>query len=409
MTRFFLYSHDTYGLGHLRRSTLLAAAIVDANPDDEVLIATGSPQAQAFALPERVDSLKLPSATKDGAGEYQPRKLGGSIHELVALRSSVVMAALAAYAPDVIVVDHAPLGMAGELVPMLQRYAGCSHAPRLVLGLRDIIDDADQVDADWQRSGVWNWLDAYDDIFVYGDPRIPTTASELDLSARVGAAVTHTGYVAPTMPRPARDIEPFLLVTPGGGGDGQAVLRRYLDAVEAGATSGVKSLVVTGPLMSSARRHELVERARRSPSITIIEFTDQMRDLVACASGVVSMAGYNTVVEELAADVPALLVPRCEPRLEQDIRARRLAPLTRLQHCPVEQLDATAVNEFVVASLARGCDDRHPAASTVALDGAANAAELLQRRSRRTPVAFQLSSRPESCHDTPPSARAVPV
>ena len=94
MTRFLLYSHDTYGLGHLRRSTLLADAIVQADPRHEVLIVTGSPQAQAFSLPDRVDSLKLPSATKDGAGAYQPRKLGGSIRQLVELRSAVLMAAI---------------------------------------------------------------------------------------------------------------------------------------------------------------------------------------------------------------------------------------------------------------------------------------------------------------------------
>ena len=299
MTRFFLYSHDTYGLGHLRRSTLLAEAIVRADPCHDVLIATGSPQAQAFSLPERVDSLKLPSATKDGAGAYQPRKLGGSIRELIRLRSALVMAAVETYAPEVILVDHAPLGMSGELVAVLDRYAGRAGGPRLVLGLRDIIDDADQVDKDWQQSGTWGWLDCYDDILVYGDPRIRTTASELDLESRVTGTVTYAGYVAPAMPEPMIDVEPYLLVTPGGGGDGQIMLRRYLDAVDAGATSGMRSLVVTGPLMSTTRREELFRRARRSPSVDLIEFSDQMRTLIASASGVVSMAGYNTVVEEL--------------------------------------------------------------------------------------------------------------
>ena len=324
MTRFLLYSHDTYGLGHLRRSTLLADAIVGADPHNEVLIATGSPQAQAFSLPARVDSLKLPSATKDGAGAYAPRELGGSIRKLVDLRSALLMAAVDKYAPEVIVVDHAPLGMAGELVPLLDRHAKRRGGPRLVLGLRDIIDDAEKVDHDWHRAGVWERLECYDDILVYGDPRILTTATELDLPSRVGAAVTYTGYVAPTMPVPVTQDEPFLLVTPGGGGDGQAMLRCYLDAVEAGATAGLRSVIVAGPLMSSVLRDELVDRARRSPSVEISSFSDDMRALIASAAGVVSMAGYNTVVEELAADVPALLVPRCRPRLEQHIRACRL-------------------------------------------------------------------------------------
>ncbi len=377
MTRFLFYSHDTYGLGHLRRSTLLADAIVAADSCNEVLIATGSPQAQSFSLPERVDTLKLPSATKDSSGAYLPRKLGGSIQELVALRSAVLMAAVDTYAPDVILVDHAPLGMAGELVPMLDRHAGRSGGPRLVLGLRDIIDDATHVNADWERTGIWRWLGCYDDILVYGDQRILTTATELDLESRIGAAVTHTGYVAPTMPEPVAHGDPFVLVTPGGGGDGQVMLRRYLDAVEAGSTAGVRSLIVTGPLMSSTRRDELLDRARRSPSVDIIEFSEHMRTLIASAVGVISMAGYNTVVEELAADVPALLVPRCRPRLEQDIRARRIAPHTRLQYCPIDSLDVDTVRRFV----AEMPPDRQRALGrpSVDLGGAARAAAFLCR------------------------------
>jgi len=196
-----LYSHDTYGLGHLRRSTLLAAAITEADPDNEVLIVTGSPQAQAFPLPPRVDSLKLPSATKDTNGKYQPRRLGGSIRDLVALRSAVVVAAERTYTPDVILVDHAPLGMAGELVPLLEHCARRANGPRLVLGLRDIVDDAEHVAEDWEKAGIWGWLDHYDSIFVYGDQQIRTTADELDLVARVAPPVSYTHLTLPTILR----------------------------------------------------------------------------------------------------------------------------------------------------------------------------------------------------------------
>ena len=147
--------------------------------------------------------------------------------------------------------------------------------------------------------------------------------------------------------------------------------------MEAGVTAGLRSVIVTGPLMSSTRRDELVDRARRSPSVEIMEFSDDMRSLIASASGVVSMAGYNTVVEELAADVPALLVPRCRPRLEQHIRACRLAPLTRLEHCPIESLDIDAIDRFAAAaSSPRPLND---GSLPIRLDGASTAAALLGR------------------------------
>jgi predicted glycosyltransferase len=384
--RYLLYSHDTYGLGHFRRAALLAGGLVAASPDAQVLIVTGSPQAQAFALPERVDSLKLPAATKDADGSYRPRKITDSIDELVRLRAGVLLAACDQFAPDVILVDQSPAGMAGELIPALEHVTRRTHRPRLVLGLREIVDEAARVEAGWRSDGSWEWLEQYDDVVVYGDGHVLSTARELGLDRRIPASVEHVGYVAPTMPAPSMTAksDPFVLVTPGGGGDGHVLLRRFLDAAEdgalgTGAAHGVRSLIVTGPLMSSERRAEVAERAERLRGVEVIEFADNMRQLISSALGVISMAGYNTVVEELAAATPALLVPRTTPRLEQDIRARRLAPHTNLERCPVDQLTPARLHDFVVRSL-DGCGDgrvRHETRHQLDLDGVHRVASLL--------------------------------
>lgn len=371
MTRFLLYSHDTYGLGHFRRSSLLAAGLVEADPRHEALIVTGSPLAEGFTLAERIDTVKLPTATKNAAGAYRPRKLGGGLQRLVKLRAHLICSTAVAYEPDVIIVDHAPLGMAGELWPLLTELRRRSRPPRLVLGLRDIIDHPDRVAASWHRDGIWDALGHYDQVYVYGDPAVTTTAQELGLDRRIGASVTHTGYVAPTMPE-ARTVEPFLLVTPGGGGDGQELLARYLDAVEAGATAGVRSLVVTGPLLGDRGQADVVRRAGRLPDVDVLEFSDRMRSLIASATGVISMAGYNTVVEELAARTPALLVPRHRPRLEQHLRATRLEATTQLRQSSAESLTPRRVRRFV-----ESCRHDPRVATTVDLSGVATVVDAL--------------------------------
>ncbi len=378
--RFLLYSHDTYGLGHFRRSSLLAAGLVGARPDIEVLIVTGSPRTQSFRLPDRVDTVKLPTVTKDPRGRYRARKLRMDLAGLIRLRSDLIGSTIDNYRPDVMLVDHAPLGMGGELLPTLEQLRRRPDRPQLVLGLRDIIDEAGRVDAAWHRDGTWKRLDAYDGIFVYGDRRVKTTAVELDLTHRTVAPVRHTGYVAPTMPEPTTD-EPFILVTTGGGGDGQTMLRTYLDAVERGATAGLRSMVVTGPLLSSGRRAELMTRASTLPSVEIVEFTDGLRQLISSAVGVVSMAGYNTVAELLAADKPALLVPRCAPRLEQHLRAARLSRrVPGLDHCPMEMLDGDRIRAFMDRALA---GPSAPAA--VDLRGVHNTVDLLTGEPSMTP------------------------
>ena len=79
----------------------------NADPDNDVVIVTGSPRAQAFPLPERVDTIKLPAATKDDGGGYQARKLRCDLASLVRLRSELLLAAVASYEPDVVLVDMA--------------------------------------------------------------------------------------------------------------------------------------------------------------------------------------------------------------------------------------------------------------------------------------------------------------
>jgi predicted glycosyltransferase len=390
VARFLLYSHDTYGLGHFRRSGLIASGLVADNPDNEVVIVTGSPRAQDFRLPDRVDTIKLPAVTKDADGCYQPRKLGGSIAQLAALRAGLIESAVASYRPDVIVVDHAPLGMGGELRQTLAMVHDLPVRPRLVLGLRDIIDDADHVEATWNREGVWDGLGSYDDIVVYGDPRVLSTASEIDLDGRTAANVTHSGYVAPRMPE-AQPGEPYLLVTPGGGGDGHQLLRQFLDATAEGAVAGLRAVVVTGPLLSTGRRAELMERVKHLPGVELLEFSDRMRSLIASATGVISMAGYNTVVEELAAGTPSLLVPRQHPRLEQHIRATRLAPLSNLEHCAVELLDAERISAFAERCLHEQADadaiarPNKRSAAPLELGGVATTVELLTADLTSTP------------------------
>jgi len=371
VTRFLFYSHDSYGLGHFRRSSSLASALVGSDSRHEVLIVTGSPRAQSFRLPDGVDTIKLPTATKDGNGSYQPRKLRCDMVELTRLRSTLINAAAMAYDPEVVVVDHSPTGMAGELIPLLDRYVAESRRPRLVLGARDIIDDAEVVGATWTRDGVWEYVDAYDQVLVYGDNRIVTTAEELALDSRGTLSVAYTGYLAPSMPDPIGG-DPYLLVTAGGGGDGQSLIRAYLHAVEAGALGDLRSKIVTGPLMSSGRQAELFVKAEALANVEIQEFSDNMRSLISSAAGVISMGGYNTVVEELASEVPTLIVPRCFPRQEQRIRAERLAEHGDIDWALVEDLTPARVDQFV-----RDCLEVPRRRATLDLCGLDRAAQLL--------------------------------
>lgn len=374
--RFLLYSHDTYGLGHFRRNTAIAAALVADNSDAEVLLVSGSPRSGSFSLPPRTDVVQLPSITKTFSGGYKPRRLTGDLDDVVKLRSSVIGAAIRSYRPDAMIVDHAPAGIGGELLPVLRAMSSDPLRPRLVLGLREIIDVAPTVAQQWTRNGAWGALGAYDDLMVYGDERVLSTATELDLAGRLGRPVTHVGYCGPTAK--AKDLRrdgevPLVVVTVGGGGDGHELCHRYLEYLEAKAPTNFRSLIVTGPLMASRRRTELERRACEvAGSVAITTFEPNMHDLLNGADAVVSMGGYNTVVELLAGGIPSLIVPRTSPRMEQQLRAERLGELSHLEWTGIDDLTPTVVERFIVKALGRARES-----VSVDLNGASHVARIL--------------------------------
>lgn len=350
-----VFSHDTYGLGHLRRSVLIAGRLAPTSCVGSVLIVTGSPRAQAFRLPQGCDTVKLPSVTKTTAGRYQARAVSLPTEALVEIRSALAKSAFEAFRPDLVLVDHAPVGMMGELRPLLEAAARRRRRTTVVLGLRDIIDAAASVKEEWSRLDAWPLLESvYDRILVYGDPTVKTTAQELGLPDRLPSKVRHMGYLG----RPIRinqDETPMILVTAGGGGDGHDLLRAYAAYLE--SLSGqppFRSVVIGGPLMSRRRRRELAARLGNLPHhVEFLSFTDRIDELFATASGVVSMAGYNTVAEVLSVGVPALLVPRERPRLEQRIRAERIAArVPSVEWCRASETTPQRIARFVDRAIA---------------------------------------------------------
>lgn len=332
-TRVLFYSHDTFGLGHIRRTRSLANAIVGSGPDVSVLILSGSPLAGSFHFGEGIDFVHIPSVTKTKAGTYSSANLRMDIREVVDLRRAIIHEATRAFRPDVFIADKEPTGFQGELLPTLEFLSktGC----RIVLGIRDVLDDPETVRNEWiTRGAVEAVSDFYDDIFVYGLERFFRPLDGVPLPERIASKITYTGYLRRTVPRGPAAVRypkiakgPFILVATGGGGDGASIIDLALSAYEAKPDMPMPALIVTGPYLSRSHRHEFAARIERLPNVDHIAFDPKIERLISRAAGVVAMGGYNTFCEILSFDKPSVIVPREFPRKEQAIRARRAAEL----------------------------------------------------------------------------------
>ncbi|MCF6234006.1 MAG: hypothetical protein L3J36_13055 [Rhodobacteraceae bacterium] len=343
--RVMLYSHDTFGLGHLRRSRALAAAITLADPTATALIMTGSPMAGRFTFPHRVDHVRLPGVTKLADGSYVSQSMDMTIEETTDLRAGLIRATAEQYRPDILIVDKEPTGFRGELLPTLDDLQSKGRA-RLVLGLRDVLDEPEVLAREWARKGALQATeDFYDEIWVYGLRSIYDPTAGLDLSDKVHSRMYWTGYLR-------RDLgtvgtppdQPYVLITPGGGGDGKAMVDQVLAAYEQDPDLAPRAVLVYGPFLSGEDREAFEARVRHLDGrVTTIGFDAEIETLFAGAEGVVSMGGYNTFCEILSFDKRAVIVPRTVPRLEQWIRASRAEDLGLIRMFDEKRDGATAV------------------------------------------------------------------
>ena len=335
--RVALYSHDTMGLGHMRRNLLLAQALQRSRLRAVVLMIAGAREASLVTTATGVDCVALPSLYKDKQGRYTPRHLAVSLEQLLTLRARTAHAALEAFDPHVLIVDTVPRGALRELDPALEslRARGCA---RLVLGLRDVLDDGAVLRAEWAAARNQDAVRRYYDmVLVYGDRAVSDAASEYGLAADVAAKVRYTGYLdqrrrLPFAGSEGKDPVAVLGLPPGrltlclvgGGQDGAQLAEAFVAAELPPDTNGV---LVTGPYMPAEVRRRLERNALKHPRRRVLGFLREPTRLLRCADQVIAMGGYNTVCEILSFEKPALIIPRAKPRQEQLIRAERLHAL----------------------------------------------------------------------------------
>jgi predicted glycosyltransferase len=271
------YSHDGYGLGHLRRTLALLTELTRLVPEASVLSATGSPAASRFSYPPAVDYLKLPALTKDSAGAYVADILDLPVAQLIELRASVLEAMAGAYQPHLALIDFYPLGVHEELARALRRMrrGGDTH---LVLGLRDILDEPANVRSQWREKGHIQAVgDLYDDVLVYGDQRVYDPVVEYGLTDDIAAKLIFTGYLVPERKRPqpspqtAADGRRSAVCTVGGGKDAAPTAWAFLGAVTEELPPEWDGLLVTGPLMEAPEVTRL-KSAATGTRVTVVEF-----------------------------------------------------------------------------------------------------------------------------------------
>ncbi|HVF40851.1 MAG TPA: glycosyltransferase [Gemmatimonadaceae bacterium] len=400
--RIALFTHDAFGVGHIRRSSRILRAVAEKSPDSSLLLITGAPPTSLLRdLPQNADTIKIPTIITSGTTGTRPTTLNLGVAELASLRGELTRRALELFDPDVFLVDNFPLGTRLELLPALRELR---HRPtRTVLGLRDVVDPPDKVRRDWERDGLYGIIERYyDRVLIYGVSEVLDAVTAYGLSNTIAERVFYCGYVTDSE-MATRDLETtrqslgvngkgFFLATVGGGGDGRPLLEAFLAALEEFPER--QAVVVAGEFMSSSDRSALLELARKNPMVTVHDHLTELPSAMAIADLVVAMGGYNTSAEIVSLGARAVVVPRTWRAGEhgtrgktgvdgeQLVRAEGLARMGLITTLDGQQLSGATLAD----AMRRALSQPHSARShDLDMNGAARVAEhLLELANRRS-------------------------
>lgn len=382
-----MYSHDTIGLGHMRRNSAIAQALVTRMPEASVLMLVGCPAGMVFESVPGIDYIKLPSLAKLGRGAFAAGSLRIETEAICRLRRSVIDGVLENFRPDLLLVDHEPGGVLHELEPALRRMRA-EGGTRTVLGLRDILDAPDRVARAWLSDGTDQLVrELYDQVLVYGDATFFDSVAAYGLPERAQACGMVTGRRLQTRGgRTAGQPPRRVLVAGGGGRDAYPLVDAAL-AAQARLPIGRRPdmLIVTGPLMDEELQEETIDRATPL-GVEVKRHVPDLPAEMARADLLLTMTGYNSINEALALGCPIVTLPRLGPSSEQRLRAERLEALGLARVLKREAL--------LPETLARILTAPEPAPPRLSLrfDGAERAAAALQTLMETLP------SRQETLH-----------
>ncbi|MCB0271002.1 MAG: glycosyltransferase, partial [Calditrichaeota bacterium] len=240
--RILIYSHDAYGLGNIRRMLSICDQITKSNPNTSIMLLTGSPMIHSMRIPQNVDYVKLPCITRESTEKFSATYWRNiDVDKMIRIRSDLILSAARSFRPDLIIVDKKPLGVKRELLPTLRFVRNQLPRTKLVLGLRDILDDPKVTVPIWQSHDYYRMIEKYyDQVWIFGSPELFDAAEAYQMPEGVLRKVIYTGYLfKPTLLEQNQIVDdlfpdmtkPMALIMVGGGGDGFPVISAYINGI----------------------------------------------------------------------------------------------------------------------------------------------------------------------------------
>ncbi|MBW2427939.1 MAG: glycosyl transferase [Deltaproteobacteria bacterium] len=377
------YCQYVWGMGHLVRSLELARSL----SDHAVTLVAGG-QEVAVDLPDHVDLVRLPALYMD---EMFTKLIAGDSGRTVAQikqeRKEILYTLFEQKQPDVFIVELYPFGRSifgFELEPLLADIrTGKVGAVKTVCSLRDILVEKKDPPA-YEERVLQKLNQDFDALLIHSDENLLRLNETFTREDNINIPVVYTGFIAQQadpangrMLRQDLDIsakQKLIVASAGGGRSGYKLLNSVLDACELlRECLPIRLEVFTGPFMENEAYEKLV--ARSAPGIGIQRYTRRFLDYLYAADLSVSLAGYNTCMNLLVTQVPAIVYPYVRQR-EQPMRVNKFKNMLPMKILNDDDLRPDRLSDHIVHMLGQ---KRTLKTLPIDMNGAANAASFLRR------------------------------
>lgn len=365
------------------RSLELVRALAD---HDVVLIAGG--REVDVRLPDHVTLVRLPGLYMDEQfTTLIPEEAGKKVEDIQRQRKDSLFSLFETHRPDALIIELYPFGRTKfgfELQPLLEGIRqGRFGEMKVVCSLRDILVQKKH-QRDYEER-VINLLNTYFDLLlIHSDEHLQALDETFSRVDDIRIPAVYTGFVSPKAnPAAGRKLrherhigseEKLIVVSAGGGRAGYALLSCVLEAYRLMANSDrIRIEMFTGPFREPAEFKRLT--AKSVDGICIRYFTNRFLDYLSAADLSISLAGYNTCMNLLAARVPALVYPYSQQQ-EQPMRVEKIKHLIPMKILRDRDIEPGLLSRFIQKML---LEPRPSGAVPINLNGAENSATYLKK------------------------------
>jgi predicted glycosyltransferase len=325
------YCQHAMGMGHLVRSLALADAL---SQSFRVVLLNGGELPLSISVPQTIEIINLPPL-RLADGQLISCDSRYSVVQAQDARIDQILSSFRQLRPEVVLIELYPFGRKKfefELLPLLEHAKTQSlFSPLIVCSLRDILVSGRSDQQRHEQRVVITANRWFDAILVHSDPGFARLEDSFDPRQCLSPSVHHTGFVVGNRRERPRDRSGNgrIVVSAGGGHYGFQLLSAALDAHALLSESDPLTMkVVAGPFLPEAQWKELRVAADGRRGVTLVRSVPDLYSELSQASASVSQCGYNTAMEIVQAQVPALVVPFADGGEDEQLkRAQRLQSL----------------------------------------------------------------------------------